>query len=303
MKPELHALAAAPRWRSILGSAFALYFSAKLSYLIFFPSRNLLHLALLGAAALIFWRYLQDWQNMRARMRQAQQPLTWLAAWLPMPLLGSARFISLLLRDFGAFARGRNAAPPHISADHICLGFMQNSQYETAFWLVMLALLVDMPVSLFIASVIDIPPAVRPLLHGALLLATLLGVALVLAERWGMRAQRHAVSADCLYLRMGHRLHADLPFAAIRSMQRFDDNPEQFRRKQGLRAAEVLFAAPCTLFDKPNLLLEIDPQHCMITHFQTPQTCPRMVLLLLDDAGELLRAYHASQAGRQAAGA
>jgi hypothetical protein len=101
--------------------------------------------------------------------------------------------------------------------------------------------------------------------HLAIVLLNLSGIAWILGDARALRASRHVVGADTLWLRLGRRASADIPRAAIVSAVATDGRVDD----AGLRV---------TPLDEPNVALSFDREIPITTLYGRVRRARRLSL-------------------------
>ena len=136
-------------------------------------------------------------------------------------------------------------------------GYLERGSYDTVICLVLVALIVEMPVDVLIASVMAKTPEQRHMLHLIFGLIAAYSLVWVLADRWHVLGRRHHILTETsLELDIGARGFGSIPLDAIAGCERLDESPQSWcmRNAYALHATRKL-----TPFDAPNLVLLLKP--------------------------------------------
>lgn len=177
-----------------------------------------------------------------------------LAATLPPEWLA---FLRLERAMWGGFFNWLLRRPLAVRPPGIPLGYMERGAYGTAICCALLVLFVEMPLDVFIASVMAKTRSEAHLLHTVFGLVAAYSFVWVLGDRWHVVNRRHHVLTDTsLELDIGARGFGTIPLDAIASYERLTESRATWCRRHGypLHATRKL-----TPFDAPNLVLLLKP--------------------------------------------
>lgn len=155
-------------------------------------------------------------------------------------------FFSWLLR------RPQPVRPPGIA-----LGYLERGAYGTVICCALLVLFVEMPLDVFIASVMAKTPAqahTLPIVFGIIAAYSFVWV---LGDRWHVVNRRHHVlTSTHLALDIGARGYGNIPLDAIASCERLNVSRKDWCQRQG---HSVHATRKLTPFDAPNLVVSLKP--------------------------------------------
>jgi hypothetical protein len=216
------------------------------------------------------------------RYRVAADWRSRITAFLPPELLGMLRLDRLMWLGFFAWLRqrGSTARPGATRLEGIELGYLQRGAYGTAIGIVMVSLFLELPSNVLIVNLMIDDDSTRMLVHLVAGVLALYSFAWVLGDRWHVGQGCHVLTHDTLHLRVGVRSQASIPLAAIERIERLEEAPERWRRRNKLHCADTLVVTP---IDKPNCVLVLTPDaDVTVLHWQVRRKAPRYVLLYLD---------------------
>ena len=237
---------------------------------------------------------LSHWPDALARSRAAWASRDWraqLAAWLPPEFVGLMRLGAAQRRGLLCWLL-RRPAPAQPAGQ--AFGYLAQGSYRTAFAIVLVAVLVELPLDAFIVQWLANTVAERRAIHALMLAGGLSTLAWVLGDRWWIGAGRHVLDAESLHLRVGARTRGAVPRAAIRDCRRFDGTVAAWCRTHDIDPMHALKVSP---LDKPNTVLiladDSPVRPIRITHLGREQRAPACVFLYLDRPDDLASALHA----------
>lgn len=182
---------------------------------------------------------------------------TWLrrlAATLPPEWMGFLRLERAMWYGFFNWLLRR---PHPVRPSGIPLGYMERGGYSTVICCALLVLFVEMPLDVFIASVMAKTPDQARTLHVAFGVIAAYSFVWVLGDRWHVVNRRHhLLTGTSLELDIGARGFGTIPLDAIASCVRLNESRAAWCRRHGhsLHATRKL-----TPFDAPNLVLLLKP--------------------------------------------
>jgi hypothetical protein len=219
-----------------------------------------------------------------ARTRNARALRDWRAAlpamvlaWLPPELVGLLRLDGQMRRGFLNWLCRRQ--PPALPEGRV-LTYLEQGAYRTAFVIVLLATLGEMPLDALIASLFIHDAHKMLLLHGLMLAGALSTLVWVLGDRWHVARGCHVLTSNSLELRIGARTHGTIPLAAVRRCAAIAEPAAAWCRRHGIEGRDTLLASP---LDKPNTVLILDHDSPVrLTHLGRERSGLRAVFLYLD---------------------
>ena len=253
--------------------------------------RRIASLLLAGAFSLLVAKLLVDGYGGLARYREATRKSSpWpdrLSALLPRLLVAQARMDRVHLSAVGAWLR---RLPPEPLAPGRQFGLQKRSSYSTVIVLGLIGTFVDLPISALIASVVSKDPAMQLRIHllmGALAIYSLIWL---LGDRRLMQRSAHVLDDCTLHLTIAGRLRARIPLADIVRAEAVNDTLSDWCKRQGVAPSSTLCVRPSP-FDRPNLALFLDAgTSAQLSQWQLPRPAPRILLLHVDEPGQLLAA-------------
>jgi hypothetical protein len=195
-----------------------------------------------------------------ARMGAARARRDWpgtLMAWLPPELVGLLRLDARMRHGFLSWARRR---PQPALPEGQVLTCLEQGSYRTAFVIVLLATLFEMPFDALIASLFLHDAHKTLLLHELMLAGALSTLVWALGDRWHMGRGCHVLTSNSLELRVGARTHGSIPLHAVLGCERLAEPAASWCRRHGIERRATLLASP---LDKPNTVLMLD-QDCPV---------------------------------------
>jgi hypothetical protein len=175
----------------------------------------------------------------------------------------------------------------------IPLGYLERGSYDTVIYIVLVALFVEMPVDVLIASVMAKTPEQTRTLHLIFCAIATYSLVWVLGDRWHVRGRRHHVlTSTSLELDIGARGFGSIPLDAIASCERLHESRLAWckRNDYALHSTRKL-----TPFDAPNLVLLLKPGcDAQLTLLQLARGGDGPIFLFLDRP-ELLIAHIAGR--------
>ncbi len=254
------------------------------------------NLLLLSALGLVVAKLGVDGYGGLGRYRAAAAAgapwLTRLAALAPRLLVAQARMDSAHLAAFAAWIRRRPLAEP---APGRRFGFQQRSSYSTLIILALMAILIDLPITTMLASVMSKDPALQLRIHLAMGALTLYSLLWLLGDRRLMQGSTHLLDGETLRLAIAGRLRAQIPLTAIAGGDMVAGTAPEWCKRQGvpLHAALCVRASP---FDQPNLALFLAAgTGAQLTQWQLARPAPRVLLLHVDEPAQLLATLFPTQ--------
>lgn len=228
-----------------------------------------------------------------ARSRAALAGRDWralAAAWLPPELVGLLRLGRAQRQGFIEWlCRRPHAALPPGQA----FTYLERGAYRTVVAIAVFCALVELPLDAAIVAVLPVDAGKRQLLHVAMLFGGLSALMWVLGDRWQVGAGCHVLGKDGLMLRVGARCAGTIPLRAIADCRRLDQAAVDWCRSQGVDVRDTITASP---FDKPNLVLLLEPDHPVRLHHLGRERSGLACVFLYADRPELLQ--HALAAAR-----
>ena len=182
---------------------------------------------------------------------------TWqrcLHAVLPPEFLAYLRLERAIWRGFfGWPLRRSQPVPPAGQA----LGYLERGSYGTVICCVLVALFVEVPIDVVIASVLAKTPGQLHALHLGFGVLAIYSLVWVMGDRWYVLGRRHHVlTATSLLLEIGARGHGDIALDAIASCVRLKESRTAWCQRHGYAVHATRLLSPC---DAPNLVLVLHP--------------------------------------------
>ena len=248
-------------------------------------------LLLAGAFSLVVAKLLVDGYSGLARYRQAaREGAPWparLSALLLRLLVAQARMDRVHMSAFGAWM-GRLAPDPLAPGRQF--GFQKRSSYSTLIVLGLIGTFVDLPISALMASVMSKDPAVQLRIHLIMGALTIYSLVWLLGDRRLMQRSAHVLDNATLHLTIAGRFRARIPLADIVRAEAVNDTVPDWCKRHGVPMHAALCVRPSP-FDRPNLALFLDAgTRAELIQWQLPRTAPRVLLLHVDEPGQLLAA-------------
>lgn len=215
-----------------------------------------------------------------------------IVALFPPEFIALLRLDRALMRGFFGWMTRRN---PPARPEGVKLTYLERGAYSTAIAFALFSVFVDIPLNMFIVSVLPIIESEqRSILHLIFGLAAAYGLVWVLGDRWQVRGGGcHVLTATGLDLQVGARTSGTVPLAAIASCERVNEKRMAWCLRRGARVGSTLLVSP---FDQPNLVLILKPESGVtLTHYQLEQKDPTYIFLYLDRPELLAAAVAESQ--------
>lgn len=229
-----------------------------------------------------------------ARARGATWPRSLCAA-VPPGLFAYLRLERAMWRGCANWLLRR--APPPLPAGQ-ALGYLDRGAYTTLIACLLVALLIEAPIDVMIASLMAKTPAQSHALHLAFGLLAAYSFVWVLGDRWHVLGRRcHVLTDDSLVLDLGARGHGTILLDAIAGCARLDEPVSAWCKRHGvpLHAARKL-----TPFDAPNLVLMLRPgSDVRLTLLQVERGGDGPIFLYLDRPELLVATSPAADAGAE----
>lgn len=188
-----------------------------------------------------------------ARVRGDAWPRVLHAA-LPPAFLAYLRLERAMWRGFFGWLL-RRAQPPRPAG--LALGYLERGSYGTVICCLLVALFVEAPIDVMIASLLAKTPEQLRMLHVGFGLLAAYSLVWVLGDRWHVSGRRHHVlTATRLELDIGARGYGSIPLDAIANCERINESCTAWCKRHGypLHAARKL--TPC---DAPNVVITLLP--------------------------------------------
>lgn len=290
----MRSIAAKP-WQHVLVLALVTLVAGKLIYKKLFPEHfQLLHVVVL-AASMVLVRFMAElpagWQRMRALRGHQASLSAQLLALIPEGSLGLLRFGAAQMRGTACWLMRKRPCPAP-GPGH-SFAFYNKSQYPTVFIIAMLSCAVEIPLNAMIMGLLEPDPVRRVLLQKIILTGLVLTVLWMIGDRHWLRSTIHVLNGRTLTLRLGARLDATIPLAAIadafpiKSGKELAQPMNVWLRKNGFDPGATVIGSP---FDLPNVVLVLDPAApVIIDRFKIRQKGVRQLLLYVDDPAALIQ--------------
>lgn len=221
-------------------------------------------------------------------------------ALIPVEILGIFRLERATQKAVGAWLRRKPPCVDNISGQ--AFGYYKNSQYSTIFIIVMVSCVTEVPFSYLLIEIIEKDPAKAAYLHWFLLGSVIYSVILLLGDRHLIRYTQHIVGQSALYLRVGARFKADIPWHAVKEVSKFKSSKElkesrnTWLLRNGFKPSETI---TCTPIDGPNIVLSLDPLIPInVEKFKIARYNVHHILLFVDDPTAFIQAVQ-KQTARQ----
>jgi hypothetical protein len=194
------------------------------------------------------------WKRAIADYRSKRAPLQFLSGLIAPEPIGWLRTLARLLIGFWRWA----TCPRHGEEEREGLQFtyLKRSVYGVLMPLAVLALLVDVPVSMFLLPAFGVPESHQFGIRSAIFLGGLLTLACLLGDRWYMSTGKHSLTNSALLLRISVRFHATIPRRAILVAM-------PLSRTEGVSAHWSKREIAASPFDRPNIRLILTEDACV----------------------------------------
>jgi len=213
----------------------------------------------------------------RARARGAAWPC-YVAALAPLELLAFLRLERAMWRGFFSWLL-RRAQP--VRPCGMALGYLERGAYGTVIYCALLVLLVEMPLDVFIASVMTKTPHQAHVLHALFGLVAAYSFVWVMGDRWHVVTRgHHVLTGMSLELDIGARGFGSIPLDAIASCERLTESRAAWCRRHRYPLFATRKLTPC---DAPNLVLLLKPgRNVRLTLLQLERGGDGPIFLYLD---------------------
>jgi len=190
----------------------------------------------------------------KAASARGEPLLKRLIATQPPEFRGYLRLERAMWRGFFNWVRQR-PLPARPAGE--ALGYLDRGSYGTVICCVLLALFVELPLDVMIASIIAKSPEQSRMLHIGFGLLAAYGFVWVLGDRWHVTGRgHHVLTASSLELDIGPRGFGSIPLDAIAVIERLKESRAAWCRRHGVSLHVTRKLSP---FDAPNLVLLLKP--------------------------------------------
>ncbi len=252
----MKALASLP-WPTVAIIAFyALMFSALGRLFLEADTRHWVKAATLtGIALLVAARYAAGFGGGRRRMQAARDAgRGWTHSLLslqPPEFFGLQQHVARLLIGFVRWIT-RRPAPMMPAGEPFTM--LRRSSYPALAAVLGLCAVVELPVGALILRAAGISPEMQQVLHGVFVVGMVATLILGWGDLYWLRAGQHVVDADALHLRLGERVTARVPLAAIHQVAPIAKQRPAPRRMTLAERRRVLKVSP---LESPNVRLHV----------------------------------------------
>ncbi|MES2901312.1 MAG: hypothetical protein V4723_16390 [Pseudomonadota bacterium] len=220
------------------------------------------------------------------RRRRAAAHLSWgeqLVALAPLGLLAWIRTDRANLRSCLAWILRRPHPAPAIGRT---LSTQGKSIYGTVFAMVIFSTFVDLPLNVFIVTVMVKDPQIQLIVHAVCLVLAAYTLMWILGDRHALAGSAHVLGESALHLRVGNRLSADIDFTAIVRAEAISISAAVWRAQHSVWRSRTMRATPV---DPPNLVLQLDMDAGVrLTKWQVEQPAAEYLFLYLDQPSVLV---------------
>lgn len=220
-----------------------------------------------------------------ARVRGDAWPRLLQAA-LPPGLLAYLRLERAMWRGFFGWML-RRAQP--VRPAGLALPYLERGSYGTVICCLLIALFVEAPIDVMIASLMAKTPEQLRILHIGFGLLAAYSLVWILGDRWHVLGRRHHVlTAASLELDLGARGYGSIPLDAIAGCERINESCAAWCSRHGypLHAARKL-----TPRDAPNVVVNLRPGcDVRLTLLQVERSGDGPIFLYLDRPGQFIAA-------------
>lgn len=208
----------------------------------------------------------------------AESPLqARLAALIPLALLAWSRLDRANLAACKAWLLRRPlpAQPPGTS-----FGLLSKSSYGTFVLIALFAILIELPLDTVIVSVMTNDAVLAGRLRIVLAVLAVYSLLWIAGDRYLMRGSAIVLDEAALNIRVGTRLAARIPLAAINACTALPEGAPAWRRQHGVVEGQWLTATPA---DAANVVVEVIPRAGLtLWHWQVERPAPRCLFLFVD---------------------
>lgn len=232
------------------------------------------------ATMVLLLRYLNDWPEMLKQFRYGDHNARQWRVFVPPFLSAWWRYNCAACASFWTYLQ-RQAASPVASCPHTETRFtyLERGQYQTVFIIILLALFVEVPFSALMINLLNLAESVKQQAHTILLSLTLYSLFLLIADRQQLKQSCHQLFADHLSLRIGQRFAADLPLHLVVQIRLFKEDKRLWCSQQKVSLFDCQQVSPA---DAANVLIEVQPERCLMQSFKLSQPLPRFVFIYVD---------------------
>lgn len=238
------------------------------------------------ASMFLALKYYVDWPETRSRLGRANNATFMRKLILILPPIFPA-VIQINRATFTNFLKWLRRSPvAGLTVNGEKFQFLEKGQYGTALIIFFLAMLVEIPFSALLISLIGHNPAQNFRVHMSLLAITAYAIIWVLADRWALKASSHALTTEFLHLRLGERISADIPTRKIVNAELMNEPTRLWCVRNGKSSLDTLVVSP---IDAPNLVLTLEAEASVeINCFKTRRQAPAYLFLYVDDPRRLI---------------
>jgi hypothetical protein len=220
------------------------------------------------------------WSRAVSEYRSKRRPLHFLASLIAPEHAGWFLTVARLLLGFLIWATGRRH--PGDEQEGVRITYLKRSGYGVLVPLALLALFVDVPVSMLLLPALGIPEPLQIFIRSAIFLAGVLTLACLLGDRWHISSGTHSLNSGTLLLRIGVRFQAAIPLHVIQ-----DAVPLAKTEKIVAQwSSRDIVASP---FDRPNIKLALTKESGVrVTSWGCDFIEPRCIYVYVDEPAILL---------------
>ncbi|WP_133166879.1 hypothetical protein [Solimicrobium silvestre] len=232
--------------------------------------------------------FVEIYQGLLRSIKGAQENLPFLRVlvqFFPPALVSSFRFHYSLCYGFLCWLSRKKYEPD--LPDGASIPFMNKSDYQTAFIMLLLMLLVEVPISSFAFGFSIKDPIERHWAHVLMITISIYTLILVLGDRWKLKNQHHQLDRNFLYLRCADRFFADIPVEQIKNIAIFKEELEKWKLAKRKLNFSFEIVSPCSLVDKPNLIIElVESSTLHVKRKSLKMSAPKYILLFVDEPSQ-----------------
>lgn len=227
----------------------------------------------------------QTWKNFQAIRYQGGGRFAYFVVFLPALIPAAIKFERTMWSAFFHWLFRRRPANRELTPMPGLPLYYRNGNYGLVLIFALLACATDIPVSAWLAGLLQPDPAKRTLIHIIVLAVSCFSMIWVIADRYLVSASCHTLTEDHLHLRIGSRFLADIPNACILHAEKIDVPQRVWCLRNRRSSADIMTATP---IDAANLVLMLDTENMPDMEYFKLRCKPTPYLMLYVDEPDIL---------------